>query len=500
MLELKSIPSADPSKEYCNKMTAFTGLNYFDGDSVMSLNESPDCENLRVEGGCLKRVKGFGATSWNIDGQDVPLRQLPETIEKLFEFQSADSSAQGYKNFYYSTKTGELYRFFYNRQINKIDYQLVPCTGGYFGKPFTYFTQFKNGKNNCALLGGPACGPFVFTEGGGYSLISGTNKPHMKKTTMHYGRMFGIGDPDYPQRIWFSALDDPSDFNISESAGGYIDIPDMIGNAIDIISYFDVLYIICRYGIVALNSLSVQSDFSLENIYYANSEIFSGSVCVCGNRIIFSTRYGVYCLNGSSVKCISNSIKGFFEKNTLLCTEENSVYYNNFYFLTFHRNTPLKPTGMLIYDLSTSKWQIFAGTDVTNFCIIRDNDEEKLLAVQGLSTVVPQWGTGDAMTNSGAINGHWLSPYNDWGAPTMIKHIKEAHFTASGTGSILFSVTCDGNVQQKEILLDETDKLIRIPFDISGNLVSFKIQNRGGCNISVGPIAFIYTVSRERVV
>lgn len=499
MLELKSIPPKNPSNEYICKMNTFKGLNYADDEVIMSIEESPDCENFRVEGGRLKRVKGFGGTTWKIDGQDVLLRQLPDPVEKLFEFQSSDCTNRGYKNFYYSTIAGDLYGFFYDSEINKVDAELVPCTSGYSGHNYTYFTQYKDGTNNCALLGGPKCGPYVFTEGGGYSLISCSNKPHMKKTTMHYGRMFGIGDPNYLQRIWYSALNDPADFTISESAGGYIDIPDMIGNAIDIISYFDVLYVFCRYGIVALNSLSIQSNFSLENIYYSNSEIIPGSICVCGNKIFFSTRFGVYYLNGSNVKCISNSIKGFFEKYTLLCVEENSVYFKNQYFLSFHRNNEDTPTGLLIYDLSTGKWQIFAGTQVSDFCIIRDNDEEKLLAAQGDSTVVPQWGTGDRLTNSGAIYGYWKSPKNDWGLPTMIKHLKEAHFTASGTGKIYFIVCCDGKTKRTEIQLETTDKLIRLPLEISGNLVSFEIQNRGGCNISIGPVAFTYTIERERV-
>ena len=493
MLEIKGLPQKE-RETYCYRLKAFKGPNMHDDEAVMDFSESPDAINVRIDGGRLKRIKGFGAATWLKNGEQVLLRQLPESVVRLFEFQASDPDDEGYKNFYFSGTEGNLYRFAYDSTLKKIGAVKVESESAETGI-YTYFTQFKQGKDNCALLGGPECGPYIYKENGKYAPVPGENKPKMKRTAMHYGRMFGVGDPGYPQRIWFSAIDDPGNFTVSETAGGYIDITDMIGNATDIISYFDTLYVFCRYGIAALNTLSVQSDFSLENIYYSDSEILAGSICVCGNRILFATRYGVYALSGNTVTKVSEKIDGFFEN--MACREETSVYFAGQYFLSFTKNDGA--TGMLIFDLTSGLWQIFSGTMPSSMAVFRGKNEEKLLMSQGESGVVPQWGAGNFLTNSGVIMSSWKSPVNDWGVSDSTKHIREVHLTASGSGTLTVKLIADGTAQLRTVSLDSADKLFRIPFDIEGNLVGFELINSAGNDFSVGPVTFIYTLKREKV-
>ena len=47
--------------------------------------------------------------------------------------------------------------------------------------------------------------------------------PQLSSAVVHYERMFGVGDPEHVNRIWFSAQFDPTDFTVSLDAGGYID-------------------------------------------------------------------------------------------------------------------------------------------------------------------------------------------------------------------------------------------------------------------------------------
>lgn len=494
MLNLNPKPQNE-SKEYAYGMKKFSGLNMRDDQSVMNIDESPFAQNVRTEGGRLMRIKGFGTAKWNRDGEQVLLKQLPSAVVKLFEFQSVSEGEEGYGNFYCSAKNGNLYRFVYDEATKKIGTQAVEAESGATGT-FTYFTQFKQGKNNCALLGGPNSGPFVYTEGGKIKGVACDNKPHMKRTVMHYGRMFGVGDSEYPQRIWFSEAGAPDNFEISEDAGGYIDISDIIGNTLDAISYFDTLYVFCRYGIVSLDSLGAQSDFSIENIYYSDSEISEGSICVCGNGILFATRYGVYKLSGNTVVRISERIESFFAKGEVVCTEEQSVFFNGMYFLSYTKTDGTK--GMLIYKLNDGSWQIFAGCSIRSMAVLRSANEEKLLMAQGDSGIVPEWGAGDNLSTSGVIYGCWKSPKNDWGISGSRKNVREVHFTATGTGVLKITVSADGESQTRSVNLTSSDKLYRIPFDIGGDILGFEISNGSGNNFSVGPLTFIYTVVRER--
>lgn len=494
MLNLNPKPQSE-AKEYAFGMKKFAGLNMRDDQSVMSIDESPDAKNVRTEGGRLMRIKGFGVVKWTRDGEQVLLKQLPSAVVKLFEFQSASSGEEGYGNFYASAKNGKLYRFVYDETVNKIGTQAVETESGETGI-FTYFTQYKHGKNNCALLGGPECGLFVYVEGGTLKAAECDNQPHMKRTVMHYGRMFGVGDGEYPQRIWFSEAGTPDNFDISEDEGGYIDISDIIGNTLDAVSYFDTLYVFCRYGIVSLDSLGAQSDFSIENIYYSDSEIIEGSVSVCGNGILFATRYGVYKLSGNTVSCISERISSFFGRGEVVCKEEQSIFFNGMYFLSYTKTDNTK--GMLIYNTYDGSWQIFVGCNIRSMAVLRSANEEKLLMAQGDSGVVPEWSAGDELSTSGSIYASWKSPKNDWGISGSRKHIREVHFIASGTGMLKITVFADNKSQTKSVNLTSTDTLYRMPFDIGGDIIGFEISNGSGNNFSVGPLTFIYTVVRER--
>ena len=358
MLTLRRIEDFSSRQEYAARMDGFKGLNMRDDDSVMPLEESPSAENVVAEGGRLRRAAGFDVVKWKKeDGQEVLLRQLPEEIVGLFEFQAAAAETEGYKNLYYTAADGNLYRFVYDAALSRVQAEAVSCADGITGWEYTYFTQYKSGKNNCALLGGPQCGPYVYTEGGGYALIASGVKPHMEKTAMHFSRMFGIGDPEYPQRVWFSKIGDPCDFTSSEEAGGYIDITDTIGSAIDIVSFFDTLLVFCRYGIVAVNTLSVQSDFTVENIFFSDSEILRGSVTVCGDCVLFATRYGVYSCSGSGVACVSHAIKGFFEENKITDNKTSflSQYSSSNNTYTFTNIAPL-----ITYCIEERKREIIA--------------------------------------------------------------------------------------------------------------------------------------------
>ena len=495
MLNIKQ-PAATPSRQkYAVRMDRFGKINMSDAEAVMSLEESPEARNIATDDGRLKRIDGFGWVKWIKDGTEIKLRQLPRTVENLFEFQATSAQDADYRNFYFSDSTGDLFKFRYAEESNKIESSLVNPDDGNEGKPYTYFTQFKCGTDNCALLGGPECGPYIYTEDGTYRLISSTNKPHMSRTAMHYGRMFGVGDPSYPQRVWFSKLNDPDDFSISDSTGGYIDITDLIGDTIDVFSVFDTLYIFCRYGIAALNSLSLQCDFSVENVYYSDSEIINGSISLCGGQILFATRYGVYAFNGSSVSQISRSVKGFFKD--IVCRKETSVCFNGSYFLSYHKKDG--ECGMIVYNLSSGNFKIFTGADIISFAIYRGAENEKLITAFDSSSVVSEWGAGDKVSGAGAISALWRSPKTCLGAPNAEKTILEAHFTAYGDGDIVFTVNADGHTSSHIITLENEEKAYHIPIGVSGHIVNFQISNRYGSNFSVSPLMFIYTIQNTGV-
>lgn len=500
MLTLRPVDGFPNQKEYTARMERFGSLSMTVHPSVMSLEESRDAVNVNTEDGTLRRIGGFGPVTWGEGEEQVMLRQLPAEINELFEFRGSNADTAGYRNLYYAGANGQLYRFVYNEEERKIEAQQVSCTTTVTGHPYTYFTRFVANNTVYALLGGPETPPYRYTEDGTYSVVSHESQPRMKKTTMHYSRMFGVGDPANPNRVWFSSLDDPTDFTVSEAAGGYIDINDTVGDTMEAVSFFDTLLVFCRNGIMALDTLSVQGEFSMENLYFCDSEILEGSICVCGSGVLFATRNGVYCLSGRRVTCVSGKIRGFFTENKVIRRKTASVVFRNRYFLTYQYPAETDRYGLLILNMTDGTWQIFDGPRVAGMIVYRDADGEKLLTNFTGSRVVFEWNAGDYLMIGGIIESRWTSPKNDWGMPHARKTVREVHFSASGNGSIRLTVTADNASEEHTVSLTAAEQTFHLPLNVSGDRIGFTIENRLGCDFCVSPLTFIYTASRESVI
>lgn len=480
-------------QEYCTSMKCFAGVNKSCYQGLVPLEESPDTQNADSSQGVLKRIGGFGRVKLLYGNTEKNLAQLPESVVGFFEMRGGNT--EGFKNLYYSDNTGNLYKFEYSPLRDRIEAVEITSSAN-DGYNFTYFTQFKENSKNKAVVGSKNSGPFIFTENGTYILTPSANKPKMAKCAMHYSRLFGIGDPANPQRIWFSKINQPYNFDISDDGGGYIDITDNIGDTIDVISLFDTLYVFCRYGILAVNTLSVQSDFTVENAYYSDSEIIPGSICVIGKSILFSTRYGVFEFNGSSVVCVSEKIGNFFCENNIIVDSEHSILFSGKYFLTFHTEG-CEMGGLLIYNTVNRQWQICSDLEISSMIVIRDNNKEKLLTSFGESCVIAQWDAGERWGNSGIVNAYWQSSKNDFGQITAKKRMTEVHFSASGSGSIKITLQGDEKDQSRTVLLSKEEKTFRLRFDVSGNLIGFRIENIDGADFCISPMTFIFSLERE---
>ena len=495
MLTLKKVNMPEPKSEYIIRMNCFKGLNLSCDQGLVSIEESPNAKNVDCSQGVLARSKGFGEVLFEYNGEEKTVASLPTSVVRFFELRQSGKQKTGYNNFYFSGADGKLYRFIYNDaddcfEANSVDTEIEPS-----GK-YTYFTQYKYQSRDRALLGGDETEPYLYEVADGvYSRLTGGNLPKMSRTAVHYSRMFGVGDKAHPQRIWFSALGAHCNFEITQEEGGYIDITDNIGDTIDVISFFDTLYVFCRYGIVALNTLSEVIDYSLENVFYSDSEIIPGSVCVCDGNIIFATRYGIYAFNGISVKCVSTKIRNFFLKNELATDEVCSNWYSGCYFVSYFLGTS-KKRGILVYDFALDSWQIIENVFVSALAVFQDNGKEKLVCAFDGGNRIGLWGE---TKNDSAIASVWESSQNDFGLPATKKRFKELHFIACGSGKIEITLFCDGKSQTKEIELSLHRKAFGVKFDIEGVCVSFKIVNKDCCYFNILPITFIYTAEREYV-
>lgn len=494
MLNLKKVNLPEPKTEYIVKMREFKGLNLSCDQGLVPIEESPQAYNVDCSQGTLSRAAGFGDATLDYLGNEKTISSLPSRIVKLFELREGGNRKTGYNNFYFSADNGKLYKFIYNDADDCFEANSVDAEFESSGK-YTYFTQYKYLSKDRVLLGGDEAEPCLYEVADGRCvLLTGGNLPKMSRTAVHYSRTFGIGDKEHPQRIWFSALYSHCNFEVSEEEGGYIDITDNIGDTIDVISFFDTLYVFCRYGIVALNTLGQERDYSLENVYYSSSEIIPGSVCVCGGNILFCTCGGVYAFNGISVSLLSAKIRNFFIDKDIASDEVCSVWYKGNYFVSYFENTN-KTRGVLIYDSNVDKWQVLDNVFVSALIYFKDNKTEKLIAALDGGSRLAVWG---GKRNNGCPPSIWKSTENDFGLPATKKMFREVHFVASGDGIINISLVCDNKRQTRKVELSPQKKSYGLRFDVSGSCVRFEIENEDGCYFNILPITFIYSAEREQ--
>lgn len=122
------------------------------------------------------------------------------------------------------------------------------------------------------------------------------------------------------------------------------------------------------------------------------------------------------------------------------------------------------------------QWQIFAGPEVASLVVCRDRNTEKLLTAFTETTVVAEWGAGARLATSGAIQGYWYSPKNDFGLAHACKTITELHFSAHGDGAIQITVFADEKEQVRTVTLSAEEKHYKLPFALKGHLIGFLVK------------------------
>ena len=318
--------------------------------------------------------------------------------------------------------------------------------------------------------------------------------PQLSSAVVHYERMFGVGDPEHVNRIWFSAQFDPTDFTVSLDAGGYIDVMGDKGRALKVISFSDSIFVFWQYGITRVKAYNYQSEFTVSDIYSCDSEILKDSVCLCSDQIIFAAKDGVYAFDGYSVQRISDKISGIINEG-LKASGECSAYFRGKYYLSVQSSYLAEVEGslMLEYDTASNKWRIFKGQPIRQLLVYHDEGRERLLLV-GNNHVYEM--DGSQTFGGMPISARWDMPLSSLGKPHLVKNIRELLITAEGEGLLRLKMTTESARIERTIRLRDTRRIYKVPLRISGKLLQLSIENVSGNNFTVSNPMVIYTALR----
>lgn len=274
-----------------------------------------------------------------------------------------------------------------------------------------------------------------------YSPYTITNAPIITSMCMNEGVLFcTIKEPAF--KVWYATdLDAENVGNIS-STSGYISLEDDLGYARKIVAFNENVYVFRDYGISKINY--IKKDISVSQIYLSNTKIYTNTVSVCGNNILFMTKEGLYSFNGVKVSKIkinifeslkidnANAVSAslgekyylalkldFNDEDKILCEQNNCV--NN---------------ALIIFDTNDLSFEIIRGVDIKSLLPVKTDGFEKMLTIFNTGNVDK---IGEVKEISKSFDDN-LPKY--WLSDNLVKNTNTKLFTK-------LSVCADSNVKFK---------------------------------------------------
>ena len=214
----RSLPEYEQADEYSFYISDFKGgINMSEDDQNMSLSESPLAYNVSGKDGSLKRCEGYGRAYKHEDmlNREILIPELPSSGTGRLLIYRVNTETQPREHLAYVDNLG-LYKCVLNG--SELKWQMVNTTDF---SAVEYYVNYRKDSGDCLVFG-----PGV--EDNNMYLWSKFTQPpspvetapQLSSAVVHYERMFGVGDPEHVNRIWFSAQFDPTDFSVSLDAGG----------------------------------------------------------------------------------------------------------------------------------------------------------------------------------------------------------------------------------------------------------------------------------------
>ena len=155
----------------------------------------------------------------------------------------------------------------------------------------------------------------IFSKsGGGIYIYDGSTMqtvpeaPEITSMCLHYERLF-VTTGGNDKSLWFSDDFDPANWNVSLNEAGFIDMNDMKGELIKVVSFGDYLYAFKKFGITRISAYSDQRQFAATDLFVSSGKIFKDSIIVCGDCMLFAATDGIYRFDGVSTQRISDSFR-----------------------------------------------------------------------------------------------------------------------------------------------------------------------------------------------
>jgi len=364
-----------------------------------------------------------------------------------------------------------IYAFMMYDQYNsfaKLEVQFTRCP---------MFVNYHYNGNDCMLIATEEEGLYIWDSYKGLEKIE--DAPIITSLCMHYERLFVTTGKD-KRSIWFSDDMDPTNWSQSLTEGGFINLIDDRGTSNKIISFNDYLFVFREYGIDKIIAYANQTDFQVVPLFTSSTKIYTDTIRVCGDRVVFLAKDGIYYFTGLS------TVKYNLDINNLFVREYNdnaiSAYYDGKYYLACKlnlnddeivgcENSEYTNNVLIELDIRTGELNILRGYDIVNVQTLNNKIESKLIVCikdNGMYKL-------GELTKDGKVYGVptkkvWRSPLSCFGIINQDKLLKSITIVSESDISIIVRydsqtktfdikgsidpITIYPNIKAKEIAID----------------------------------------------
>lgn len=471
-------------KRQIYSIPAFTGIDQSADENALSPSFSPDACNMDTAYGNLAVAKGFTRHIAS---------PVPGTgaLHRLIMYRAASGvipvCAAG--NSIYSYRSGEWHA----------EYEYATDTGGRFD-----FVETAIGGQDCLVIadGVHQAVKFTGTAASEFGSAAGGSDRPVNYVAMYRSRLFSAGDPDHPNRLYWSQL--PGDGRTIELWGAVEASPNVEGGSAEVgetsgdpivalASLSNQLLIFKKYSVWRLIG-DRPSNYTIERLEAVTGGFAHTSLVHYADVAYFMTNNGLCVFNGVTVRRSKDAERiGRILAAASAADSRGALAGNKLYFTLSLGGA----SAVIEYDLERRAYMLRRGFSLCDAAAADDT-----LYVLTAGRYICRWGEG-ATYDGAAVEAYWRTPLTDLGDKGAVKALRELYLRGSADAAesaVLVDVSAGAVTDTYRMLLPaEASEVLEIPLKNEGRAFSLRFSNEAGGGFTVTGGAELELVRTRKV-
>lgn len=313
--------------------------------------------------------------------------------------------------------------------------------------------------------------------------------------TLHFERVWGTGDTMYPNKVFYSAVNDPECWDADKGAGE-LSITTHDGDMfIGIATVFDDVVLYRQKSLFRISGSSPET-YSLKQIPSESGACGPNAIANDGKNSFFVGVNGIYEYNGSSAQVILNDrLSLFFAErvNRSKLYNCSAVIHNGKLFVSLACDSSRSNNCIIEYDIQQKVINIRKNCNahllnVFNGELYFCDEDGNIFKFDGSDSYADE-----------SIDAHYETPYTDMGGKSRLKTLDNICFSARGNGNVIITaITENGASSSCVTLTDENEfHLYRIDMYNTGRRYKFCIDNSEGSIFEISDLEIYYEEEDE---